>query len=946
MTATIPGSGVVTREILRRTYAHDASHFLLYPEEVLIATGVEDVVAAFARAHKDGKHLTFRSGGTSLNGQGVTDGILVDVRRGFQSYRVLDGGRRLQVEPGVTIRNANAVLARHGYALGPDPASEIAATVGGVFSNNSSGMSCGVIHNTYHLVESAVFVLPSGTVIDTSKSDARTEFRHSEPDLWQKLIELRQRVRTNPQSVETVCRLFAMKNTMGYSLNAFLDYTDPLDILLHLLVGAEGTLGFVSQVTFRNIPIKPLRATTLLVFQDLRQATSVLPTLAATDPSAIELMDARSLLVAQGLAEAPSAIADIKVEEHAALLVEYRANSLAELQEATERGSLALAQTDVRASFTTDEAEITALWRVRKGLYTTVAGARGEGVTALLEDIVVPVPALAQTCERLSAMFDHHGYRNAVIFGHAKDGNIHFMITDDFSTRDARNKLARFTDEMVGAVLAAKGCLKAEHGTGRAMAPFLEEQYGPELTAVMAELKRAIDPGRILNPDVIVSSDKAVHLHSLKSTPAVAATVDRCVECGYCETRCPSRNLTLTPRTRIVALREMELARRRGDTALVRELTDQFQYYVRETCAVDGLCERACPLEINTGDLVRELRAQAASKPWTTIWGVASKHWGLITRLAAVALNVVRILPPTAVEGMNRSLRRVFGSDNIPLWTSDLPGGGHTREHRTRQSHDGVHSTTCPQAVFFPSCLNQMFAPSGGKYQSQTDFEYLCEIAGISILVPTGVSQGCCGTPWSSKGMTGGYADNQQRVLRLLSDASGLGRLPVVCDASSCTEGLLKLLKGHGITVVDAPVFLVERVLPALDQRFGSLASVGSITVHPTCATAHLGSTQAIVDVARAVSDDVYVPPLWGCCAFAGDRGMLHPELTESATRNEAQQVAERGADHHVSSNRTCEIGMSRATGREYGAVVSLLAQAVRSSLTSQESVRGTCGAE
>jgi D-lactate dehydrogenase len=266
-----------TKAIDRHAAAHDASHYLLVPAEVARPGTAQEVADLLVSARDRGLPVTFRSGGTSLSGQAVTAGVLADTRHAFRTADVLDGGARVRVQPGMTVRQVNARLARHGRKLGPDPASEIACTIGGVVANNSSGMACGIEQNTYRTLESLVVVLPSGTVLDTSLADADERLRAAEPELHAGLLALRDRVRADPASVATVERFFAMKNTMGYGINAFLDFDAAVDILTHLIVGSEGTLGFVAEAVFRTVRLHPAATTALAVFATLREATAALP---------------------------------------------------------------------------------------------------------------------------------------------------------------------------------------------------------------------------------------------------------------------------------------------------------------------------------------------------------------------------------------------------------------------------------------------------------------------------------------------------------------------------------------------------------------------------------------------------------------------------------------------------------------------------------------------
>lgn len=924
---------VKTRAIDLHANAHDASHFLLIPQAVVMAGNAAEVGSLLQASAAQGVPLTFRSGGTSLSGQAVTDGVLVDVRRNFREVEVLDGGARVRVQPGVTVRALNARLAPYGRKFGPDPASEAACTIGGVVANNSSGMNCGTVDNAYKTLESLTVVLPSGTVIDTGAPDADEKLRTLEPDLYGGLSQLAARVRGNSDSVRRIRQQFSMKNTMGYGLNSLLDYRSPVDIMAHLIVGSEGTLGFVAEAVFRTIPRLQHAATGLLVFPDLQTANAALPALVATGAATLELMDALSLKVGQTLKGTPAVVQDLMVRDHAALLVEYSAegpDELAVLQRGGENilPSLSLA---AGAQFTNDASARAGLWHLRKGLFASVAGARPQGTTALLEDIVVPVPVLGRTCKELIGLFEKYSYSNSVIFGHAKDGNVHFMLTDGFTTADELDRYSSFTEDMVDLVLGEGGSLKAEHGTGRVMAPYVRRQYGDELYGVMRRIKRLFDPAGTLNPGVLMDDDPQAHLRHIKTAPPVAEEVDRCVSCGYCEPVCPSKDLTLTPRQRIVTLRAIESARLAGDTALVKQLEKDYDYESVQTCAVDGMCQTACPVEINTGLLVKRIRRSDAGPVANGAWNAAAKHWEGVTRGASLALTVVNKLPAAAVAPPNKAARAVLGTDTVPLYSPELPGGGSIRK---RPMPDRA-----PDAVYFPACVGTMFGPAGaGKPGSadrgvQYSFEKLCGRAGVTLLVPDGIDGLCCGTPWSSKGMVTGQMTMREKTLAALREATRDGELSIICDASSCTEGLrqavesdVPLLGQRPLRIVDAVDFAAEHILPKLPDH----EKLDSLALHPTCSSTRMGINGSLDAVAKAVADKVDVPVNWGCCAFAGDRGMLHPELTASATRKQGEEVGQIGASAHASCNRTCELGMTRATGADYRHVLELLEEVTR----------------
>ena len=878
-------SSTRTTDIL--SYSHDASHYLLKPRAIYTPENKEQLAEIFALATELGIGVTFRSGGTSLSGQATSDGFLIDTRKNFRGIKVGLNGDNVAVSPGATVRAVNTSLARFKRKLGPDPASEVACTIGGVIANNSSGMCCGTEQNSYRTVASLVLVLPSGLVIDTGATDADEILQAKAPAIHSGLTALRDRVRNNPDSVALITKLFSIKNTMGYGINSFLDFDSPIKILEHLVIGSEGTLAFVAEATFNTVPAYSHLATGLLIFESLADATRCLPDLVAAGFAAIELMDATSLRVAQRDVEATAELKAVSVVNHAALLVEFQEETAAELAQKVKDvtpllNSLPLSQP---AQLTSDPITRNQIWHIRKGLYAAVAGNRPSGTTALLEDIAVPVAELLPTCEELIALLIKHGYTDSVIFGHARDGNIHFMVNEEFENPAMLQRYKLFTEEMVELVLAHGGTLKAEHGTGRMMAPFVRRQYGDELYEVMWELKRLIDPAGILNPGIILTENMETHHQNLKVFPKIQKVADNCVECGYCEPVCPSKDLTLTPRKRIVLQRELVLAKAAGNTSLAKEIEREFAYDGLDTCAVDGMCATTCPVSINTGSLVSELRAQNASPIFKTAWKLAAHNWSLFTLAAGTALKVANLIP-----GLK------------------YPTGGSMRKSAPINDFD---------AVFFPSCTGTLF----GTSDSSAAFMSLAKRAGLKISVPSGIESLCCGTPWKSKGYTGGYEVMSRLVTDALNGVANGKKVTIVTDASSCSHGLSELLASQSnLRVVDSIQFVEENILPKL-----SLPKVASVALHPTCSTTAMGLNNSIKKLASAIADEVFIPENWGCCAFAGDRGMTFPELTASATNEQANEIKARKDAFYISANRTCEIGMSKATGKKYRHILEVL---------------------
>ncbi|MGN6815252.1 MAG: FAD-binding and (Fe-S)-binding domain-containing protein [Solirubrobacterales bacterium] len=917
-------------------YASDASPYRLFPRAVVEARDADDVAKVLRFGREQGIPVTFRAGGTSLNGQGQSDGILVDVRKHWGGVRVEDDGARARVKPGTILGHANRVLAPHDRKLGPDPASTDVCTVGGVVANNSGGMRCGVTKDSYSTVRELTLVLPSGTKIDTGAPGAAERFAAAEPELAAGLEAIRDEIRADAELAERIRRKFAIKNTTGYRLCAFLDADEPLEIFRRLLIGSEGTLAFVAEVVFETVPLPPVTTTAWIHFPGIDEAIAPVPDLVASGATAVELMVAPALITAAwNMVGAPQEWKELPPES-AVLLVEYGGADEGDLA-AQVLGAEAILRSHelIRPlAFTEELEEIELAWRVREGLHGLIGRVRPEGTALIVEDVCVPPERIAEGAEDLQALLGQHGFLPGVA-GHASAGNLHFMLTPDFAKQEDLDRYEAFMAGLVELIVDKyDGSLKAEHGTGVNMAPYVEREWGEKATELMWRVKRLADPDGVLSPGVLLSRDPGVHLRNLKTTPAIEdwGGATTCVECGFCEPVCPSRNLTTTPRQRIVLRREM--ARQPEGSPVQRALLEEYDYDALETCATDGSCQLACPLGIDTGRMVKELRTAQHGERAEKAALAAAKRWGAVEKASRVAL---RLGGPLA--------RRTKRGKGLP---GPARGGGVGDPFRTTAGRVRQGSPTPPDgaaAVYVPSCTNRIFGPSRSPADGPKTLDMRAESArrsvvealvtvsaraGMPVWVPGDVAGSCCGLPWSSKGFDAAHRHKANEMVERLWGWSREGRLPVVIDAASCTgaiadpaEGVLneenveRLAK---LEIVDS-VAWAARLLPNLEIG----EKVPAATAHPTCATRHLGLAPTLRALAEALSDDVYIAPSATCCAFAGDRGISHPELTASATRPQAEELEGCRFNAHLSSNRTCEIALQRATGQPYESVVCLL---------------------
>lgn len=926
---------ILVRPIDLIAYASDASFYRLIPQAVVQAANEQEVARLFQFSHDHALPITFRAAGTSLSGQSISDGLLVEVTRGFRDLQVLENGSRIRVQPGAIGASANRALLPYGAKIGPDPASIATCTLGGILSNNSSGMCCGVDQNAYHTLASLRFLLPSGTAIDTAAPDAEELFFAREPALARGILELKSKIEGDPALAERVRRKYRTKNTTGYGINAFLDYERAVDIFAHLLIGSEGTLAFISEAILNTVPELPVKYTGLLLFPDLYAASESIVPLRQAGAKALEIMDRASLRSVENQAGTPPIIKTL-AEGAAGLLVEFQSASesaRAELEAlaADSTSSLNLLES---AQFTHAPGSQAALWKIRAGMFPSVGSVRKSGTTVIIEDVAFPIEHLAPAAQDLNGLFRRHGYDNAIIFGHAKDGNLHFVITQSFNDQRAIDQYSHFIDDVVELVVNRfDGALKAEHGTGRNMAPFVQTEWGADAYQIMRQLKSLADPSGLLNPGVIINPDPLSHLHNLKQLPTVEPEIDKCIECGYCEPRCPSRDLTLTPRQRIVVRREMARQEQLGGSELLIQLNRDFPYMALDTCAVDGLCATTCPVSIDTGKLTKRLRALRNSSFAKRIAQLTVNNFALIETLVRFGLRIAhfaqRIIGLRGMQAITGAMRKVIGP-NMPVWTAEMP-------HATR---GGIPRTNrfAAQAVYFPACISRTMGRLPGEPAELSLMQATLALAGragLPIWIPEDVAGNCCGTPYSSKGFEESRDAMLNRTIENFWNWSAEGKLPIMVDTSPCTYGLVHAReyltsanqqRFDHLTIVDSIEFVHDQLLPKLKINYPEK----SVALHPVCSAVKMGLIVKLEAIARKCSGEVFVPPSAGCCAFAGDRGFMYPELTASATTYEAAEVKAHGHDGCYSSSRTCEIGMTRSTGEVYRSYIYLLEKVTR----------------
>ena len=947
MTATLasilPADRIHDRLIDRIAYANDASYFRLVPQAVVQPNSISEIQALFQFSQRNKIPMTFRAAGTSLSGQAVTDGILVDVSKHWGEYCMEENANLVRFQPGIVGGFINNVLKPHGRRIGPDPASIDACMMGGILANNSSGMCCGTTENSYKTIHSMTFVLPNGFVLDTSHPNAHKIFENEQPHIAKGLLELKKRVTSNLQLATRISKRYQIKNNNGYLLNAFLDFDHPLDILIHLLIGSEGTLGFIAEGVLHTLPDYIYKYTGQMYFKNIRDAAAAVYPVKQSGARAVEVMDRESLRAVENNAGVPAILKELPAGA-TALLVEYQAADSATMLQFKKEASRVIKELNPMhdVQFTDDPIVQAALWKPRKGIIASVGAMRPRGTTSVNEDVAFPVQHLADAVMDLRHIFDDFGYSEGVIFGHAKDGNLHFLVNQAFDTPEQIHHFDKFIRAMVSIVSGKyDGSLKAEHGTGRNMAPFVETEWGAEAYAIMRDLKSLLNPDGMLNPGVLINDDPQAHVTHLKSLTLVAPEIDKCIECGFCESKCPSRRLTLTPRQRIVVQRELASMSKMphsgtlaaSDSLEADSVSTDYTYAGIDTCALDGLCGTACPVGIDTGKFIKKLRSERVTsnklaERVVENFGFVEKTVGVGVSLGHVAEKVIGVNGVKSISIVAEKITKT----KLPKWNHSIPHSPkNLRELRVLRGEK--------EFIYFPSCISRQLGTPQlpiTNYQSLSEtFTAIAKRANINLHIPANATGHCCGMPFSSKGYKSAYRAALHKTLMQMWDWSEHGKYPIVIDTTSCTHAL----KTCGddltpedkeiwdqLTILDGVEFLHDHVLPKLEIH----PVDEEVILHPNCSARKLGLDTKMLAIAKRCAKNAVVPFALGCCAFAGDRGLTHPELTASATEKETAEILKKDYDGYYSSNITCEIGMKEATGKDYVSIVYLVEKASR----------------
>lgn len=933
---------ILDTDLWREIYARDASYFDIKPQCIVRPESVEQVRQIIAAATATGTGVTFRTGGTSLSGQTVGSGIICELRTTMNRYEVRDSGKRIWFEPGITANQVNAHLKAYNTHIGPDPASSQAAMMGGILANNSSGMQAGTKYNSYHTMASIEFMLANGRRYNTALKSDRDRFLRDENDLCDGLLRIRSEILADEAALNKIVRKYRIKNVTGYAMNSFVDFDDPMDIFAHLLIGSEGTLGYIIAGELFTRPLYNVYSSSLLYFPTVTDAAASAAFLGQTGALAVEMMDYASLQASRGRTnDMPAGTT--------AMLVDYGASCSEEME-----ALISSVEPKIRSirnlvhvePFTRTVAARAALWKIRNGVFPCVAGVRVPGSTVILEDVAAPVEDLDRLVEGVQQLFHKYDYDGA-IFGHARDGNIHPLVT---TRMDSDRELARFRNFMDGFVkhvISLDGSLKGEHGTGRAIAPFVADEWGDTIYGWMCRVKDLADPHGILNPGVIINSDKNCYIEPIKTLDLFGKGLkyekaDKCMECGYCEHLCPSRYITLTPRQRLQSQRIIN--HYRENEKYCRGLKKEYDYLGRDTCCTDSTCSLACPLKIDTGVVTDAVREKDNPRLMQSALTASARHYGVFESSIRGALKCAvateKIITPEPLIWATDFAHKI--SKYAPHWSKyfPMPSKLHYREADN------------PDFIYFPACVTRIFGASSlGKDDMISVILRIARRAGINVAVPKRVHGLCCSQIWQHKGDPMGQRIAANKTVETFWELSRQGSIPIFCDTTSCTHTLLSLANEESLfdtenldryrklKIIDITSWLHDTVMPRLKVT----KPKKNVMLHPTCASKLLGLADTMEAVARMCAEKVNRPIDAYCCAAAGDRGFIYPEVAKAATRDERREINAEIAhgsgpnakpqiyDGFYSLARTCEISMMSAIGQPYESIVYLVDETTES---------------
>lgn len=899
----------------------NASPYKQIPKMVAKVSCEEDVVSLMKAALRRNIPYTFKAAGTSLSGQCISKELLIILNNEkWRKSKIEKNGSYITVQVGLTGLEVNRLLTPFRKKIGPDPSSLSVAKIGGIVANNAKGNCCGTFDDSYKTLESMKVILYDGTLLDSKDLKSRSAFEKSHKDLIKKILELSKEAKNNPAVFNMIKHKYKIRNTVGLTLCALLDFEDPIDILIHLMIGSEGTLGFISEVTFKTISILPFTSTVLVTFKNKKDAEAGIKVCKELNASAVEWMNDELIFKARQVEKLKNVIQPMSVGG-VTLLIEINSESESELEKkelGIKNGLHKVSNEQIEINFKRNWKDREKIWALRKGAFTISSKGKKISASLITEDIVVPIDSLADAIEDIEILLLKNSYEK-IVFGHALFGNFHLLFSVDFSNEKEKEKYDSFMIDLFSIVVRRyNGSMKGEHGTGRNVSPFVEKEWGQSCYRLMEKIKEIFDPKNLMNNEVIFNHDKKSYLKDISTIEEVDPTIDNCVECGFCEPVCPSRNIALNPRERIAVLREVENKESKFSKKDLKNIKKEFNKKGVNTCGIVGVCGIACPIGIDTGNMIKKINIRKKNKIEKKIAEFFARRFHLLDLTLRIFLTFFHFLCKfLTFKGIKITFKKIrkLGVRSIPFLFSK-------ETFPVLENVKSIKNNSCigfKKVVFFPTCVERLMKHPSNEDSMLDDFFSLLKKARVQAIIPKNMNSLCCGQIFSGRGFLRAGEIAKEQLKKEFYKITNGGVIPIVVNTSSCFK-TLDFLNKENFKIFDLSSFILEYLNESLTYE----KVKEDILIHEPCSLKNTSAYGNIKKIANMCTDFVYEPIDLECCGFAGDKGFFEPEVNESALkplRNQKYSKIKRG----FSQSFLCEVGLSFYTGKSYRSILKLV---------------------
>lgn len=865
--------GEIRKSLVDRTiYSTDASNYRILPEAVVIPKTPQDIEITISEASARNIPVTVRGAGTSLAGQAVGEGIILDLSKYMN--RVVDvdaGGRKVRVEPGISIDNLNRDLSSLGLMFGPDPSSASVATVGGAVANNATGAHSILYGMAGDHVISSNVVLADGSSLELSGENFKR--RGGGPGIAEGLFEkLAALIKESGELVKTDFPKH-WRRASGYSLNYFLDGEfNPAK----LLASSEGTLAISTDFEL-NLVKKPLSSALCVIpFREIPEAMDSVSEILSHGPSAIELIDGTLIGLARRKKEFSNSLSFIDGIPGSILVVEFQGDD----ERQTGERAKALAKSLNFAFAVLERGEQKKIWDVRKaGLGILMSDMGNQKPVPCIEDVSVPAENLARYTRDVISLLSEFGLK-AAFYGHASAGCLHIRPLLDLREQRGVADMVALSERTLELVLRHSGVMSGEHGDGLQRSYLNEKLFGEGLYSVMKELKEIFDPQEVLNPGkVVCGPDSSLNLRTRKSAGDINTSLDwsregglaaaaaMCNGQGICRKTaegimCPSYRATLdegdTTRARANLLRELLLGHMDADMIYEKGFYDVF-----DLCVGCKACRTECPSGVDVGKMKTEFLALYKNKTGFT---ARDSLFARVHEISSARSALPRFLNRALESSFSRGLLSLAGISrrrSLPPMAKDTFSGWF--RGRNREPRNGK------QVVYFHDTWSEFFYPEIGKAVIGT-----LESLGFEVLVER--QRKCCGRPMLSTGMVEKARENAAHNVDVLS---GYARrnIPVVFSEPSCLSAFrdeyADLLPGNeSLDALLPNIHSVCEFVRAQGDNFLDPGKQrrGGILVHGHCHERSVGDFAKTLSLLNDLGYDARSSDA-GCCGMAGSFG-------------------------------------------------------------------------